>query len=169
MRDPFETLGASRCATQAEIHKAYLALARKWHPDRFAQGPEKLWAEEKMIEVNLAYEAALRGQVGEEADHLSSARKLLAVGRLSDARRALMGAETRCAEWNYLFGAVLFRLGETEKAALYFGVASRQRPENALYKAALSSATAIRQAKRPISLLRRIKIRVGRLAIPGSQ
>jgi hypothetical protein len=33
MADPYETLGVSPTASQAEVHSAYLWLARKFHPD----------------------------------------------------------------------------------------------------------------------------------------
>ncbi|NLF58568.1 MAG: hypothetical protein GX580_13120, partial [Candidatus Hydrogenedens sp.] len=54
----------------------------------------------------------------------------------------------RNAEWNYLFGAVLLRQGETDKAVLYFGIAARQKPACAQYRTAFISAEAIRDRKR---------------------
>ncbi len=55
---------------------------------------------------------------------------------------------TRSAEWNYLFGAVLFRLGEVEKAVLYFGIATRSRRANSQYQTAYESAEALRTRSR---------------------
>ena len=40
-------------------------------------------------------------------DHLSG---LIDDGKYMSARQLLMGISTRCAEWNYLFGAVLLRM-----------------------------------------------------------
>ena len=68
--------------------------------------------------------------------------------RVSAARQALMRVATRSAEWNYLFGAVLFRLGEVEKAVLYFGIATRQQPGNSQYQTAYESAEAMRARNR---------------------
>ena len=160
MLDPFERLGVRRNASAVQIRKSYLNLVRKWHPDRFQEGPERLFAEKNMIEINIAYEEAVLKRSGvSDADFdgetLKRAQKLMEMGELTAARRALTGATTRCAEWNYLFGAVLLRLGDIEKAALYFGVAARQRPEVGAYKSAQSGALSILRSKRPMSLFRR--------------
>jgi DnaJ-class molecular chaperone len=156
MADCFEVLGVSRGASAQDVRHAYRELARRWHPDRFADGPERLWAESKMIQINLAYEEALsqcasRGkldQLSPESEQLEDVRKLLGLGQLSAARQALMRVATRSAEWNYLFGAVLFRLGEVEKAVLYFGIATRQQPGNTQYQTAYDSAEALRSRNR---------------------
>ena len=156
MADCFETLGIARGASVVEVRRAYRELARRWHPDRFAEGPERLWAESKMIGINLAYEEALSqcaahgklDQLSPENEQLEDVRKLLGLGQLSAARQALMRVATRSAEWNYLFGAVLFRLGEVEKAVLYFGIATRQQPGNAQYQTAFESAEALRSKSR---------------------
>ena len=156
MADCFDVLGISRGASAQDVRRAYRELARRWHPDRFAEGPERLWAESKMIKINLAYEEALSqcashgrlDQTSPENEQLEDVRKLLGLGQLSAARQALMRVATRSAEWNYLFGAVLFRLGEVEKAALYFGIATRQQPGNAQYQTAYESAEALRARSR---------------------
>jgi DnaJ-class molecular chaperone len=53
MRDPYEVLGISRKAGEAEIKKAFRALAKKHHPDTHANDPK---AVKKFQEVNAAYE-----------------------------------------------------------------------------------------------------------------
>ena len=54
--NPYKVLGVSENATQEEIRKAYLALVKKYHPDRYADGPMKDMANEKLKEINQAYE-----------------------------------------------------------------------------------------------------------------
>ena len=145
----YEVLKIPVTATRDDIRAAYHALARRWHPDRFAQGPERDWANEKMAEINAAYRACLNGlkraASGEEAESaaLKRVQELIDDGNFLSARRMLMDISTRCAEWNYLFGAVLMRLCETKKALIYLSVAAHQNPGSAKYARALREAQAV--------------------------
>lgn len=150
----YEVLKIPVTATRDDIRAAYRALARRWHPDRFAQGPERDWANEKMAEINAAYRACLNGLKravsGEEAESaaLKRVQELIDDGNLLSARRMLMDISTRCAEWNYLFGAVLMRLCETKKALIYLSVAAHQNPGSAKYARALREAQAVGEDRR---------------------
>ena len=57
MSDPYSVLGVSPNASDEEIKKAYRELARKYHPDNYQNNPLADLAEEKMKEVNEAYDA----------------------------------------------------------------------------------------------------------------
>jgi DnaJ domain len=53
--DAYKTLGLQRGATRSEIRKAYLRLARRFHPDR----NRRKGAVEKFLEIRRAYETLL--------------------------------------------------------------------------------------------------------------
>ena len=46
--DPYKVLGISSDATDAEVKKAYRALAKKYHPDNYVNNPLADLAAEKM-------------------------------------------------------------------------------------------------------------------------
>ena len=56
MNDPYQILGVSENASDEEIKKAYRDLARKYHPDNYHDNPLADLAQEKMKEINAAYE-----------------------------------------------------------------------------------------------------------------
>lgn len=53
MADPYQTLGVSRTASEADIKKAYRKLAKELHPDRNKDNPK---AAEKFSQVTNAYD-----------------------------------------------------------------------------------------------------------------
>ena len=157
MASAFETLGVPPTASEKELHEAYHTLAKRWHPDRFAPGPEKMWAEEKMIVINKAYREAVSLCRAHTPIHsnkdirpLGDVRHLVELGQLAAARQALMRVAQRDAEWNYLFGSVLYGLGERKKAVLYLSVATHQQPDNRQYRDAYLSAR-IHQAEKRVT------------------
>ena len=155
----YEILKVPPTATREEIRRAYRQLARRWHPDRFMAGPERDWANEKMAEINAAYRTCLdsltdaRKSVEGDAEGLKAAQKLIDEGQYSTARKKLMGLNTRCAEWNYLFGWVLMRTGELDKALIYLTVAAHQNAESIKYARALQEAERLASAPHRIARL----------------
>ena len=57
MNDPYSVLGVKPDASDEEIKRAYRDLARKYHPDNYQNNPLADLAEEKMKEINEAYDA----------------------------------------------------------------------------------------------------------------
>ena len=56
MNDPYKVLNVSPSASDEEVKKAYRDLARKYHPDNYHDNPLADLAQEKMKEINEAYE-----------------------------------------------------------------------------------------------------------------
>ena len=64
MKDPYEVLNVPKDASDDEIKKAYRDLARKYHPDNYHDNPLADLAQEKMKDINAAYEEIQRRRSG---------------------------------------------------------------------------------------------------------
>ena len=60
MNDPYKVLGVSPSASDDEVKKAYREMAKKYHPDQYANTPLAELAGEKMKEVNEAYDTIVK-------------------------------------------------------------------------------------------------------------
>jgi hypothetical protein len=60
--DPFTVLGVAPGASPEEVAAAYRDLAKAWHPDRRGEA-----GEEKMAEINIAYELLRAGEAQQHA------------------------------------------------------------------------------------------------------
>jgi len=59
-KNPYKVLGIKEGASYDEIKRAYRELAKKYHPDRYQNNPLADLAEEKMREINEAYEELMK-------------------------------------------------------------------------------------------------------------
>ena len=66
MNDPYKILGVPPTATDEEVKKAYRELARKYHPDKYANTDLADLASEKMKEINAAYEQITAQRSGKQ-------------------------------------------------------------------------------------------------------
>ena len=64
MTDPYKVLNIPSTATDEEVKKAYRELARKYHPDNYHDNPLADLAQEKMKEINEAYDTIQRQRQG---------------------------------------------------------------------------------------------------------
>ena len=71
MKDPYEVLGVPRGSDREKVKAAYRELAKKYHPDQYAGTPLADLANEKMQEVNEAYDAILSGSSNTSTKTLS--------------------------------------------------------------------------------------------------
>lgn len=154
--NPYEVLGVSENATQEEIRAAYRELVKKYHPDQYANNPLSDLAQEKLKEINQAYEmltggaknssggggsyssgqsSSGRGSTGEFA----RIREMIVRGDINGAEAALNGISNRTAEWHYLYGVVCLRKGWYDQAREYMQTAARMEPNNVEYRAGVSN------------------------------
>ncbi len=57
MKDPYQTLEVSQDASMEQIREQYRLLVQAWHPDKFRNPNQRAKAEERLKEINAAYEA----------------------------------------------------------------------------------------------------------------
>ncbi|UZW15582.1 DnaJ domain-containing protein [Clostridium pasteurianum] len=167
MRNPYEVLEIKEGASEAEIKKAYRELAKKYHPDQYGNNPLKDLAEEKMREINEAYDYLLKNNnsskrnssynnsntsgnqnynqdynsqySGTNADLYNSVRVDINNGNLSSAEQKLAGVKIRDAEWNFLMGSVCMRKGWYDNAQSYITMAYNLNPQNPEYRDAFQA------------------------------
>ena len=161
--NPYQVLGVAETATDAEVKTAYRELAKKYHPDNYADSPLADLAEQKMKEVNEAYDmicdmrkngGASRSTYSQSSYNNSGytntsfpdVRRLIKEGRLDDAMQILNGVSGtgRNAEWYFLMGMIFSRKGWTEQAYSSFQTACRMEPNNQEFMSALNNMNARR-------------------------
>ncbi|MBR5323106.1 MAG: J domain-containing protein [Clostridia bacterium] len=151
MTDPYKILGVTREATDDEIKKAYRELARKYHPDNYTNNPLADLVEEKMKEINEAYdqiqkERSQNGYHGKTNNYNKYSgeyvriRELIQMNRLTEAETMLnyIPSADRNGEWNFLRGCILEKKGWYFDAQKFFEAACYMDPDNNEYKDALN-------------------------------
>ena len=149
--DPYKVLGIGSDATDAEVKKAYRALAKKYHPDNYVNNPLADLAAEKMKQINEAYDeiqkqraggqsssgaGSAAGGSGAQSGEYVRVRELINAGRFSEAE-VLLGrkaAAERTAEWHFLYGHIMLHKGWMMEARQEFETACRMDPYNSEYQ-----------------------------------
>lgn len=156
MKNPYEVLGIREGASEEEIKKAYRELARKYHPDQYVNNPLSDLAQEKMKEINDAYNYLMKNKGSRQSgtsyntggyqrynqtggNLYGQIRQLIELGRVAEAERMLDSIPNRDAEWYFLKGAVYIRRGWYDQARNYIQRAVNMNPGNMEYRAALNN------------------------------
>lgn len=172
MTDPYRVLGVEPTASDDEIKRAYRELARKYHPDNYQNNPLADLAEEKMKEINEAYDQITKQRAGGGGYNTSNAgyqrqqssyqqqsysggsvyqqaRQAINLGDLGRAEQLLRTAPAQNGEWHFLMGSIAYRKGWLDEAMQHYQMACRMDPTNGEYRQALAMMQNGGQAYRP--------------------
>lgn len=154
--NPYNVLGVNENASDDEIRAAYHKLVKKYHPDQYSNNPLSDLAQEKLKEINQAYEMITKARSGGGGSNGSSysqgganyssyqggqyshVRANLQNGNFEAADAMLDNMQTKDAEWFYLKGVVQLRRGWYGKARENIQRAVNMDPGNAEYRNALN-------------------------------
>ncbi|QIB25913.1 J domain-containing protein [Caloranaerobacter azorensis] len=154
MKNPYKVLGLEEGASEEEIKRAYKKLVRKYHPDQYVNNPLADLAEEKLKEINEAYNILMnkgnRNNSGSNDwnyyrhesngyNEFEEVRRLIDMGRLKDAYDILESSTNRGAEWYFLKGVILLRKGWYEQGYQHVRKAVNLDPNNIEYRNVLNN------------------------------
>ena len=155
MKDPYSILGVSKKASDEEVKAAYKALVRKYHPDNYGDdNPLKELANEKMQEVNEAYDEIMRMRSGASSSkkqgsdfgggysgstgNYADIRRTINAKRFGEAEKQLLAIPMadRTAEWHYLASVLLMHKNRQNDAMRELEIACSMDPSNTEYQRA---------------------------------
>ena len=157
--NPYEVLGIKPGASQEEIKSAYRKLVKQYHPDQYRDNPLQELAQQKLAEVNEAYNQLTSGKssgsyssntsssysnnnsYGNSASELSQARAYLQRRNTAAAEAILNRVSDRNAEWYFLMGVVHSNKGWYDSALQNITTAANMDPNNFEYRQTLQQLT----------------------------
>ncbi|SKA85256.1 DnaJ domain-containing protein [Caloramator quimbayensis] len=170
MKNPYEVLGIKEGATKEEIRQAYRELVKKYHPDRYSDNPLKDLAEEKMREINEAYDYLMKNQ--DESfnyrgdnnsysynssynDSFKRVRSFIQMNNIRAAEDELSRINMRNGEWYYLRGIISMKKGWYSEGYEDLQRAVQMDPSNLEFREALNRAVSGNRAYKDSSYYRR--------------
>lgn len=156
MKNPYEVLEINEGASQEEIKVAYKKLVKKYHPDQYVNNPLSDLAEEKIKDINEAYDCLTKNrsnnysssssQNTQQSQNYNSGsneyyevRRNIEMNNIMLADQMLDRILNRNAEWNYLKGLVALKKGWYDQALRYMTVATSLEPSNMEYRNTLNN------------------------------
>jgi len=157
MMNPYEVLGIKEGASQDEIKAAYREQVKKYHPDKHQDNPLYELAEEKLQEINEAYDNLIKNQgkssynsgnvnrnssnngYNEMNPEFVEIRRNIDRGNIPAAEAMLNKVRNKNAEWFFLSGMISLRKGWYDNAINNVQTAISMDPNNGEYRNALNS------------------------------
>ena len=160
--DPYKLLGVTPQTSDDDVKRAYRELARKYHPDNYVNNPLADLAEQRMKEINEAYDQIMNERAGrgsaksssgggayqqysygqsynrQQSPQFSQIRAAITQGNLNLAEEMLQRSSQRNAEWYFLMGTVYYRKGWYDEASRCYQQACAMEPDNAEYRSAMN-------------------------------
>lgn len=156
MRNPYEVLGVKEGASQDEIKQAYRELVKKYHPDRYVDNPLRDLAEDKLREINEAYDYLMKNSSNNTGYRTNSGsnntynyggnqfqrvREFINMNDINSASEELNRIGVKNAEWFFLRGAIAMRRGWYSQAYEDIQRAVNMEPSNYEYRETLNRLT----------------------------
>ena len=160
VNDPYEVLGIRKGASQDEIKQAYHELVKKYHPDKYQGNPLADLAEEKLQEVNEAYDMLTRTGGSSYSSYPNSSsytygnqqssssqssggsfyevRSALDRNDLYTAEQMLINIPIHDAEWYFLSGVLSYKKGFVQDGIQNIQQAVSMDPNNPEYRSILN-------------------------------
>jgi len=155
LKNPYEVLGIREGASEDEIKKAYRELVKKYHPDQYQDNPLSRLAEEKLREINEAYDYLMKnasprressnaGNQGggwntqKDGDFFGQVKSHINSGNVKLAEDMLDSSGNRTAPWYYMKGLIFMRKGWYDEAYTHIQRAVTMDPSNYEYRSALN-------------------------------
>ncbi len=173
MNNPYEVLGIREGASEDEIKKAYREMVKKYHPDQYQDNPLSKLAEEKLREINEAYDYLMKntaprqetnfnrnaggnnGWTGQNVgDFFNQVKSHINTGNVKLAEDMLDSSGNRNAQWYYLKGLIFMRRGWYDEAYNHIQRAVNMDPSNYEYRSALNRMNTSNNAYRTNSFNR---------------
>ncbi|MDQ0148349.1 DnaJ domain-containing protein [Eubacterium multiforme] len=157
--NPYEILGVKEGASQEEIKSAYRKLVKKYHPDQYGDNPLKELAQEKLAEINQAYDTLTKGNnssnnsyntnnsynnssynnsTSGDAYAFQEIRRLIQMRNINAAEAKLNSISNQNAEWNFLMGICKIQKGWYDSGVQNLQTAVNMDPNNFEYRQALN-------------------------------
>lgn len=155
-RDPYEILGVDPSASDEEIKQKHRELVKKYHPDKYHNNPLEDLAEEKLQEINEAYDTIVKqrragnmysGAPGSgfgtarrsTSPEFNEIRRKIDMNELKQAQDLLDNMpDKNSAEWMFLSGMISFKRGWYDDAVGKIQNAVAMDPSNMEYQQAFN-------------------------------